>query len=289
MDFETLRREVIIAIAVDDFLWERLVLKGGNALRIVYGIGARASLDIDYSMEGDFTDLEIVRERLEAALAKHLGKVLGLRVFDLTLSPKPKQPHEDPTWGGYRVEFKMIDREKFESLGGKLETLRRQAEVVAPGQIKRFSIDISKHEYCGAKETRRVGNYDVVVYQLAAIAVEKLRAVCQQMPAYEITPKRTARARDFYDIHAIVTTGRIDLASPENLILIRHVFAAKKVSLELLANVHAEREFHRTDWPSVKDSVGGDAVSEFDFYFDFVLTEIGRLAASGLFKSDERG
>lgn len=39
-EFETLRRAVIIAIGADDFLWERLVLKCRNALRIVYGIGA---------------------------------------------------------------------------------------------------------------------------------------------------------------------------------------------------------------------------------------------------------
>ena len=52
MEFEPLRREVIIAIASDDFLWERLVLKGGNALDIVLGIGGRTSVDVDFSIEG---------------------------------------------------------------------------------------------------------------------------------------------------------------------------------------------------------------------------------------------
>lgn len=49
---------------------ERLVLKGGNALNLVLLIGTRASVDIDLSMESDFSpaELEDVRNRLESRL-----------------------------------------------------------------------------------------------------------------------------------------------------------------------------------------------------------------------------
>lgn len=280
MEFETLRRQVIIAIAADDYLWERLVLKGGNALRIVYGIGERASLDVDYSMAEDFQDLEPVRKRLELALDSHL-RALGLAVFDVTIEPRPKKPNADPRWGGYRAHFKVIDRTKYDALFGNLELLRRQADVIAPGQARKFTVEISKYEFCEAKETRRIGDYDVVVYKLAAIAAEKLRALCQQRPEYA-TSGRTARARDFYDIHAIVTKGPLDLTTSENVALLRQVFAAKNVRLELLAKLDDDRDFHRVDWDAVRAAVGRAPLQSFDFYVDFVLSEIAKLKALGV-------
>ena len=36
----------------DDVLLEQLVLKGGNAMALVYGFGSRASLDVDMSIDG---------------------------------------------------------------------------------------------------------------------------------------------------------------------------------------------------------------------------------------------
>ena len=41
------------------------------------------------------------------------------------------------------------------------------------------------------------------------IAIEKLRATCQQMPEYGIRGAATQRARDFYDIHLIVTSEEL--------------------------------------------------------------------------------
>lgn len=43
----------------DDTLMHQLVLKGGNALRLAYGIGSRASLDFDFSLANDFEDPEM--------------------------------------------------------------------------------------------------------------------------------------------------------------------------------------------------------------------------------------
>ena len=45
---EKIKRLAIIAMFSDDDLMERLVLKGGNALDIVYEIGSRASMDLDF-------------------------------------------------------------------------------------------------------------------------------------------------------------------------------------------------------------------------------------------------
>ena len=108
------------------------------------------------------------------------------------------------------------------------------------------------------------------------IAIEKLRAVCQQMPEYPHRGQRAARARDFFDIYRVVTEFRIDLAGEDNLELARRIFAAKEVPLRLLDKIGGQREFHRPDWDAVKASVTG-RLEEFDFYFDFVLTAATRL------------
>jgi predicted nucleotidyltransferase component of viral defense system len=55
---ERLKKLTIIAMVSDDYLMEKLVLKGGNALDLFYGISPRASLDLDFSMPDDFKSNE---------------------------------------------------------------------------------------------------------------------------------------------------------------------------------------------------------------------------------------
>lgn len=47
---------------------EGLFSRGGNAISLVYGYGTRGSLDVDFSIDGDFDDLEDAARRIEAAL-----------------------------------------------------------------------------------------------------------------------------------------------------------------------------------------------------------------------------
>jgi predicted nucleotidyltransferase component of viral defense system len=44
-----------------------LVLKGGNAIDIAYDLSNRGSIDIDFSMDRDFTAAELNRVRNQAA------------------------------------------------------------------------------------------------------------------------------------------------------------------------------------------------------------------------------
>src|ERR1700689_1637975 len=108
------------------------------------------------------------------------------------------------------------------------------------------------------------------------IAIEKLRAICQQMPEYPHTGNKKARARDFYDIHRVLKACNIDLTTEENSALIRNIFEAKQVPLSLLGKIGAERDFHRPDWAAVIDSTTGK-LEEFDFYVNSVVSEIDRL------------
>jgi hypothetical protein len=280
MDLEDIRRIVIIALFSDDQLTEKLVLKGGNALDIVYGIGTRSSVDVDLSMPDDFLDLEDAKTRIFKALRDRFDSA-GYVVFDEKFQPKPSVPRKDqrPRWGGYQVGFKIADRETHRKHHADIQALRRNASLVGPEQKRTFKIDISKYEFCEPKTEVEVDHYTVYVYTLPMMAIEKLRAICQQMPEYE--PHPTPRARDFYDIHSITIAAGFDISSPENVELIKNIFEAKLVPLSLLRKIETTRDYHSVDWPAVQQSVSGHLES-FDFYFDYVVALVNTLQASGI-------
>jgi hypothetical protein len=273
MDFEDIRRAVIVAAFSDPVLFECLVVKGGNALRLVHGIGSRTSLDVDFSTPGDLEE-EDTRVRLERALADRFDSA-GLVVFDFALERRPEAPR-DPVMAGYEATFKVIERAKARAFSADRERLRREAATVGSGQLRVFSIQISAHEFCDGAENVELDDFVVRAYTPAMIAVEKYRAICQQHPSYTARPRKTARARDFLDIHSIVTDRGVDLDSVSNRQLFRAVFAVKNVPLGLLREIDGQREFHRADWASVEQSATS-RLEPFDFYFDFVIARIPAL------------
>jgi predicted nucleotidyltransferase component of viral defense system len=277
MDFAEVRRLTIVALFSDDQLFEQIVLKGGNALNLVYGLSPRTSLDLDFSIEKDFTDLDDTRKRIFRAVKERFSSA-GFVVFDESLEPKPQVlgPDQQAWWGGYEFKFKLIEEAKHKALGGSLETIRRNALVVGPEQQRKFSVDMSKFEYCGGKVERELDSYAIYVYSPEMIAVEKLRAICQQMPEYTLRSHASPRARDFYDIWRVITATSLNLTAPEIVELAKHIFAAKQVPLALLAKVSDQREVHRPDWPAVVAAVA-ESLNDFDFYFDFVVEQLATL------------
>lgn len=271
LDFQGVRRLAITALFSDDILFEKIVLKGGNALNLALGLSDRTSLDLDFSIENDFDDVEDVRARISTALERRFNGA-GYAVFDFKFERKPNEPREgtSPRWGGYMISFKLMAQEKYLGLADNIDAIRRDSLVVGPGQQRVFSIDLSKCEYVRGKRKVELDDYAVYVYSSEMIAVEKLRAICQQMPDYTLNRNPRARARDFFDIHLIVSKTAVQLTLDENLDLTRQVFAAKEVPLGLLRKIGEFREFHRPDWDSVKNATKTQ-LKEFDFYFEFVV------------------
>lgn len=278
MDFTEIRRQVIVAMFSDENLFSRFVLKGGNALELVHRVLTRGSVDVDLSIADEFPDLEDTRRRIFEALRREF-EAAGYVVFDESFVVVPPGLTEDhaPWWGGYYVEFKLIEKTLADSLGRNLEKMRIQAQTLEPQHARKFRIDISKHEYCAGKVSALLNGRTIYVYTEEMCVIEKLRAICQQMPDYART-NPTPRARDFYDVYATVTKRGLDLSLPENLELFRHIFEAKRVPLSLLARIDGAREFHRPDWDSVRLTVVGE-VFDFDIYFEFVLEEVSKLKA----------
>ena len=133
------------------------------------------------------------------------------------------------------------------------------------------SIEISRFEFVGDKRFQTIDDFHVCVYSPLLLAAEKLRALVQQHPDYpqiDVRMKRS-RARDLYDIWAVSDFFSIKLDM--HLPVVKAVFEAKRVSLELLRRLPELRALHESSWPDVELSVAG-ALESFDFYFDYVVS-----------------
>jgi predicted nucleotidyltransferase component of viral defense system len=282
---EQIKKLAVVAMFSDDELMETLVLKGGNALDIVYDVALRASLDLDFSIPTEFDPNNI--GEIESKMKKALTKIFhenGYSVFDIKLGEQPEDINfKAPSfWGGYRLEFKVIETTQFEELSNDQRALRINAIDVGPGSQKTYRIEISKWEYCEPKRRTEIENYTIYVYTPEMIVVEKLRAICQQMPEYtKLIGKshRTARARDFFDIYTVVEHFAIDLTTTENLQLLRDVFLAKQVPVDLIAKIKNYKEYHRPDFSVVESTVKRHIkLKNFEFYFDYVVSKCSVLS-----------
>ncbi len=273
MDPDFIRRVIIRGLFSDDSLLSQLVLKGGNALHLVHKIGNRSSLDIDVSLEHDFADAKDSVERIFVSLRKRF-EAEGLHIFDERFEEQGGgvRDAKGRVWGGYQLTFKVIELRRYEELGKDLSKAQIQSLPVGPTQERSFTVQISRFEYCGGKAEVEFDDFLVYVYTPAMIAFEKLRAICQQMPEYPLRKNRTPRARDFYDITVISKWQEVGFGSRENHELVKRIFEAKLVPLNLVGKIQEHREFHRQDWTQVQNAVP-IFLKEFDFYFDFVVKQ----------------
>ena len=277
---ELIKKTAILAMFSDDDLMDVLVLKGGNAMDIIHRVNSRASIDLDFSMADDI-DLDDTLPKVQAALVREFDRT-GFKAFDITMTSKPKVMSDELAqfWGGYLVTFKLIGKDRAMTLGEDAERVRREA--IQLGEGSKFTIDISRHEYVDGKEAHDLMGYNIFVYTPEMIACEKLRAICQQMPAYGSVILRTGpgkqRARDFIDIHALVERFSVDLSTERAQNAVRQMFDLKRVPLALLGEICTTRDSHALDYGSVKATMKpGVRLEPFDFYFDFVVDQCRKL------------
>jgi predicted nucleotidyltransferase component of viral defense system len=284
MDFERIRKTAIIAMFSIDDLLESLVLKGGNAVGLILGLSQRSSIDLDFSLKDDFKDIDGTMQKIKSALEDRFDSE-GYVVFDYGFDIKPgiRNPTFPEFWGGYLIKFKILAKEKYKNLCD-IDARRRNAALVAPGQKRVFTIDISKHEHCDSKLLTNLNEFRIYVYTPTALVLEKLRALCQQLPEYLWIgqERRRPRPRDFYDIHSIISNSYppIELTMSENIDLLKRIFKAKDVPLSLIAKLKHEKAFHEQEFALVRDTVPGP-IKTFDFYFSFVIDIIQPLESLG--------
>jgi predicted nucleotidyltransferase component of viral defense system len=265
---EEIRKLILRAICSDDSLFDTLVLKGGNALSIVYGVGDRSSLDLDFSMKGDVKETSATAALVLKRIEETFNRV-DICVFDYSFEAKPRQAR-DSWWGGYVATFKLIARSDADRLENDMDQMRRQAISIDPGSQKRkYTVEISKYEYVDEIEIRSIDDVRIRVYSPVLLAGEKLRALLQQHPQYPQIPvhMKRSRARDFYDIWNICNHFSIKLDMYRSTI--ESIFAAKRVDMSLLSRISEVKSLHMATWADVEQSTGHE-IEEFEFYFAFV-------------------
>lgn len=275
---EKIKKLTISALLADDLLMAVLVLKGGNALGLVYDITNRGSLDIDFSMAKDFTDAERTRISNQATylLNDEFNKE-GLRAIDVAFVDRPGKIDESVKdfWGGYQLSFKIVSEAVFQKFKGDQQALRIHSISLTSGDKKSYTVDISKYEFIGKVKPREIDGTVIHVYSPEMLALEKVRAICQQDKEYReiiISMTQRPRARDFYDIYNLYVAFNLDFTSKENIELIKHIFDAKRVPLKFICRIPIEYDLHSSDWESVLQTIGRkEEVKEFKFYFDFVV------------------
>ncbi|EKE03399.1 MAG: hypothetical protein ACD_20C00209G0010 [uncultured bacterium] len=277
---EKIKKIAIKAIFSDDFLVDRLVLKGGNCIDLAYKLSNRSSIDIDFSMETDFSQDELneFTDMLQKKFPQYFNEG-GYYPFDIKITNRPKLNPKDHKWGGYQLTFKVISHKKYQEFNGGLNQIRKNAIALGKGDSRAFKIDISKFEYCQNKQSFDLDGVMIYIYSPTMTVFEKLRAICQKMAEYEYNPTRKdePRARDFYDIYIVnEELAKINFKDSENREIITEIFKAKSVPLEFLSKVKEKREVHRDDFISVKATIS-IASMDYDFYFDYVLALIDEL------------
>lgn len=277
MTNEELRKKILIALFSDHQLYEQLVLKGGNALYLIFQVGDRTSLDLDFSIADDFEDLSETATRIENRLTEALATD-DLILFDFSMHPKPRTTIDD-WWGGYSAEFKLIEKSHAEQLEYDTSRMRRESlPIGARSQRRKYIIEISKYEYIDDRIERDLQGVTIRVYSPVLLAAEKLRALLQQHPDYpQISkPTKRSRARDLYDIWILCDHFALRLEA--HLQTVEAVFHAKKVDLALLSRLRELRNLHFASWSDVENAVG-HTIEDFDFYFNYVVGIAERLYA----------
>ncbi len=270
MELNKIKTLTIRALMSDEKLMYGLVLKGGNALQLVYKITDRASMDIDFSMENDFTEFEY--KRLDSELYAILNDEFSKHqhtVFDVKLKEKPKSS-SIREWKGYNIEFKITQDENFFE---DIEKTRRNA-IKIKNQSTKFSIDISSFEYIKKSKKYDLEGTVLRVYTPEMIVIEKLRALCQSLPEYKnivSSAKPKGRARDLYDIWNLSNQFNIDLTLEDNIFLISEIFEAKRVPLNFLNKLPDHKDLQKENWESVVDTLMTEKNNGFDYYFDYTL------------------
>ncbi|WP_214873987.1 nucleotidyl transferase AbiEii/AbiGii toxin family protein [Exiguobacterium sp. s140] len=277
----------IKGIFSDDDLFEILTLKGGNAMALL-DITDRASQDLDFSIK---QGIRLTQDEDAPKFKKALERTFeeeGYRVIDFKFDVKPKKTKRElpPFWGGYSINFKVMDEETYEKTYGVSDQKRSSMALQLEGGKKKIEIDISLEEYTEDRMQMKLDEYQIHIYSPLMIVYEKMRALCQQLPDYEYASFEKTRARDLYDIYiAIQKSSSLELRgqilSPSNVHILREMFKAKNVSLELLLKIEYYREqleddFNQRVTPQIADRKN---VPDFDFLFEFNIELIKEVYA----------
>lgn len=195
---------VLASIPLSGKLSDRLALKGGNALRFIYG-NNRSTIDLDYTALGDFPDdPEQIRMLLDEALrSSERRHQVKTRCQSVRRDPKNKEKTR-PTYQ-IRVCFQLPGDRYYQDF---------EQRKVIPEVVE---LEISLNDLvCETEEKRLSSETDpILVCALEDLIAEKLRALLQQVI------RNRSRPQDVFDIASRMRHygERINLAKVSDYLL----------------------------------------------------------------------
>ena len=283
MDFAEIRSLVIVALFSEDQLLDQLVLKGGNAINLIYGYGSRSSLGRRLL---DRRRLSLIPMKPETYCYGLYGQGFtrgGHEIFDFEFPEKTFVTKDwTPTTGGegIRLSSKSLSVLDFEQIRREFRrnASRTAIEIgpAAPTDIpSRFSASMNSAGKSGRRNFRITQSF---VYTPEMLSLEKLRAICQQMEEYPIATKSYSEGKGFLRYLCRPERGaRLIGRSQECLELARTIFAAKDVpsatdrTQSPVTVISTSRIGHR--WRTRVS----ERLKDFNFYVDFVVNESTKL------------
>ncbi len=283
LDQEDIRDTVLTSIFGNDYLYDKLTLKGGNALAL-QGVNARASQDLDFSVpHGIDLDQRTYEPIFKDSLSNGFN-AKGYKVINFIFTPKPSKKNKyvqkqnslnnssNVIWGGYHIRFGIIEHNLYNKLlQSKTKNMGAHAETIA-GDKKSIEIDISKDEYTKNREKKDLNGFTIYIYTPLMIVYEKVRASCQQLPEYKVNgPKE--RSRDLFDIYELTSTnsGLLEQVTNQNNIdILIQMFTIKMVDFELLTKLDSYTEQLRSDYQNnVIPQIKTAEKPSFNFLMDY--------------------
>lgn len=276
MDPETIKKTTIAAIFSDEKLEDILTLKGGNALYL-HGLTKRESQDLDFSIKESIRISEDEEGKIFKDVVTKAFQEKGYKILSYKFEDKPRVRNKltPPFWGGYVITFSIIQAEALKSLEERgIENFNAYAESMGDGS-KKIQIDLSFEEYTDPRVTKEIDGTTIYLYSPLMIIYEKIRASCQQLDLYKLTSNKT-RARDLFDIYSTLTDIsnvelREEVINPDNFIILKRMFALKKVSIDLIPQVRNIKDRLYTDYEqSVLPQIPREtAPPNFEFLFSY--------------------
>lgn len=277
---DEIRNTTLKAIFSNDQLNEKLVLKGGNALKI-YGIVERESQDLDFSIKETvrFSEEKEGKEFQKSISEAFNNKGYFVNAFEFVSKPNIRHDSLPPYWGGYKITFTLLDVSLYQDVIASQdpENMKELNKYGIPLERdgKKIEIDLSYDEYVENKEDYNLNGTKIYLYSPLMIVYEKIRASCQQLDEYPLTKKTKTRARDLYDIYKSLTNSKhIDLRdqvlSFENFYILENIFRVKKVPLSLMKKLETKKDDLKIDYEEkVLPQVSSRNHEDFEFIFDY--------------------
>lgn len=264
LEFRRVVHIILTAIALDSNLAERMVMKGGILMGLLYK-NRRYTQDIDFSTSRLF---DLSDDANKQFFIDAFDEALNVASVELMYGIKCKvqsfrvEPNKNSTFPGVKMTIGYANTQN-NSLMNRLD--RKESPHTVP-------IDYSFNEPLGEIQELIINDDSVEtikVYSLESLLAEKFRAILQQ------SVRKRSRRQDIYDIYHLMNEGYVCNNSQEKEVVLA-ILKQKSVGKNIDHLLHkngldheATKIMAKKDYALIKDETEGD-LPDFDKAYEII-------------------